>query len=234
MEECTEHTPNNIPEKAKRDFVVWEPIFQEKIKETNHDVASLKSLAFNIPPKLPPKLAWFWVAKVMDVLARFVMMGGIDMKDSFSASDARKILSCFLGMDQMDHSVEMVKETLNKDECLMENFKTLINEVMSHESITEKMRCKHRESWFHRLSPFHSPFCQPCIQEDRRIEKKKNIILMSILGNKLNVELAVKDSVEKCMEVSGAVEVGGVGVSGSSKRKMTNDYDVSGKKKKIS
>ena len=127
-----------------RDFVAWEPIFREQVEETSNDVASLKSLPFNIPPKLPPKLAWFWVAKVMAVLARFVMMGGIDMKDSFSASDARKILSCFLGVDQMDHSVAMVKETLNKDECLMENFKTLINELMSHESITEKMLCKHR------------------------------------------------------------------------------------------
>ena len=125
------------------------------IEKTPKDVYSIKKLAFSFPERLPCKLQWFWMAKVLAVLARFILIRVIEIKEDFTAYDARKILKCFLSDDVMDKSVNMVKAMLAKDSFMMEEFMGLLHDVKSHVSITEQLRCKHQSSFLKKI--FSSP-----------------------------------------------------------------------------
>ena len=217
-----EDTANNITEKASRDFGGWEQKFEDDVNNTPKDVNSLKKLAFSIPERLPSKLHLFWVAKVLAMLARFILIGVIEIKKDFTAFDAKKVLTCFLSDDELDMSINMVKARLSKNSFMMEEFMGLLHDVMSHVSITEQLRCKHQSSFFKKI--FCSPFCTPCLEEDRRIQRKKDIIL----GNKMNLDIVMQESLEKSLAVSGSLELEGVaGGSGSFKRKNKEDLNYS-------
>ena len=203
----------------------------EDMENTAKDVESIKDLAFSIPDGLPSKLEFFWVAKVLAVLARFILVGVIEFKDDFTAYDAKKILYCFLSATEMDMPFNLVKARINNNSFMLEEFKVLLDEVMAHKSLTENLRCKHRTSLVKRI--FSSPFCDPCLEEDRRMRRKKDIILMSIFGSKLNLDVAMKQSLEKSSAVSGAIQADGVtgpGVSGSMKRSSKDDLEYSAKR----
>ena len=124
----------------------WIQVLREKLEAVNKDVKSIKKLAFDIPQGLNRNLVFFWVANVLSVLGRFIMFNVVELKEEFSVPDAKNILMVFLGEELMTQEFEVVKERIAKDSFMIEQFETLMQEVMSHTSLTEQLRCKHRSS----------------------------------------------------------------------------------------
>ena len=122
-DENTSYTPNTIPEKASGDFNGWNDRFKEEIEDTTKDVESLKKLAFTVPEELPLKLHWFWVAKVLADIARFMLVRTIEIKEDFTSYDAKKILNFFLSDVEMDMEFDTVKAKLAMDFMLEEQFR---------------------------------------------------------------------------------------------------------------
>lgn len=93
------------------------------------------------------------------------------------------------------------------------------------------MSCKHRSSSvlkrFFSFTP--SPFCTPCLEEDKRINKLKDIIMNSIL----NMDTATQETVGRSLHVHGAIAVPGVGeVSAGVKRTAKDEINFETKKSK--
>ena len=101
-------TASSITTKAERD---WrgndcEELFQEDPRKTYRDVTSIKVSAFTFPEVLPVHLRWFWVAKGLAIIPRYLMTGEIVTQEKFSYSDARHVLALFLSPEVMEFSVE--------------------------------------------------------------------------------------------------------------------------------
>ena len=71
-----------------------------------------------------------------------------------------------------------------------------------------------------------------CIEEDRRMTRIKDLILMSIFSSKLNMDIAISDVLQKARFISGKMEVEGLALSGGLKRKNTSEINMSAKKSK--
>ena len=85
-------TASTISTKADRNWLEneCEEVFQQELRKTAKNVTSLKLLAFTFPAVLPAHLRWFWVAKVMAIIPRFLMTGEIIMQEHFTYSNARQ------------------------------------------------------------------------------------------------------------------------------------------------
>ena len=181
-------------------------------------------LAFTFPEVLPAHLRWFWVAKVLAIIPRVLMTGEVVTQDKFIYSDAKQVLALFFSPEEMDMPVEIAKEVVSDKN--MEEFKDYLRKIIDREPLIEQERCIHRQSAWRKLLPFSSPFCDPCLDQDKADQRKKNVILATLMANNFDVNISVTSAMERSITITGKA----MGQGGGIKRKTADEAGFSASK----
>ena len=217
---------SNLSTKSDRNWIDndIEPVFQQVMRDTAKDVASLKVLAFTFPEVLPAHLRWFWVAKVLATIPRLLMTGKIITPDKFTYSDANQVLALFFSPEEMSMPVEAAKELVSDKK--MKDFKIFLRRILDREPLIEQERCIHRQSVFRKMFPFSSPFCDPCLDQDKADQRIKNTILTTMMANNFDANISVTSCEERSITITGKA----MGQGGGIKRKTADEAVISASK----
>ena len=194
------------------------------MRDTPKDVASIKELAFQFPEVLPPHLRWFWNAKVFATIPRLMMTGKIETTENFTYSDAKQVLSLFFSPEEMNMTVEAVKVKVSDKK--MKEFKLFLRTILERQPLIEMERCIHRQNGFRKMLPFSSPFCDPCLEQDKADQRMKNTILTTLLASNFDANITVTSCEERSITITGKA----MGQGGAIKRKTSDEAVINAKK----
>lgn len=211
-----------IPEKAGSRFEPYEDMFKTGVEDADGDVGKLQYLAYNPPAGVPANLAWYWAGRVMSIIARVSMHGRVDLNKGMSSFKVWDVLRTSLSEEQLAMGLDELRSNLITS--LSDRMRFLMNRppLMSFD------HCKHQKWIVRKLGG--SSFCQTCTEHERNREAELALLQTTELADNKDVRFISKGNQEQV--VSAGVSLEEVGASGSMKRKMDNEVEISVKQQK--
>ena len=120
--------------------------------------------------------------------------------------------------------MEAAKELVSDKK--MKDFKIFLRRILDREPLIEQERCIHRQNVFRKMFPFSSPFCDPCLEQDKADQRMKNTILTTLLASNFDAIITVTSCEERSITITGKA----MGQGGAIKRKTSDEAVINAKK----
>ena len=157
------------------------------------------------------------------IIARVSMHGSVDLNHGMSPFKVWDFLRTALSEEQLALGLDKLRSNL------ITSLSDRMRYLMNRPPLMSLDHCKHKETWIVRKLG-GSSFCQTCTEHERNREAELALLQTTELAENKDVRFISKGNQEQV--VSAGVSLEEAGASGSVKRKMDNEVDISVKQQK--